>query len=435
MLSFDIDQVYSRTQPAYRGKNLYPFFRNRNNKFLPLQFSYSFRQNTGMKKENDITYFAQLLFRNDKTVFGIRQDDRLLHSYIIGKTGTGKSTLIQTMVMQDINAGRGVCLLDPHGDLVESVFRAIPENRIKDIIYFNVPDVSLKLKYNPFKNVSYEKRSLVASSILDVFKKLWSDAWGVKLEHILRYAILTLLDQPSATIADIPKILLDRSYRRQAITHVKNESVKNFWEKEFSNYNKYDLLPALNKVGGMLAHPAIKRVLIENPLEISLRKAMDEKKIILVNLSKGHLGEDIAHILGALLISSISSAAFSRVDIAEEERVPYMVYMDEFHNFTTLSLVNMFSELRKFKVGLTLAHQYIHQLDDEIKQAIIGNAGTLISFRLGAEDAQFMSLEMFPTFDMEDFINLPNRHIYLKLMIDGAPSRPFSATTIHLDQV
>jgi hypothetical protein len=399
-------------------------------KFLALQFQLAFRQNRGVKQQNDITYFAQTHFRNDKTVFGIRQEDRLMHTYIIGKSGSGKSTLMQTMIMQDIIADRGVCLLDPHGDLVQSVFQAIPEDRIKDIIYFNVPDVSLRLKYNPFKKVSYEKRSLVASGILDVFKKLWSDAWGVKLEHILRYAILTLLDQPTATIADIPKILLDRAYRREAVTFVKNKNVKDFWEKEFTNYNKYDLLPALNKIGGMLAHPAIKRVLIENPDEVSLRKAMDGKKIILVNLSKGHLGEDIAHILGALLISSISSAAFSRVDTVEEDRVPFMLYMDEFHNFTTLSLVNMFSELRKFKVGLALAHQYIHQLDDEIKEAIIGNAGTIISFRLGAEDAQFMALEMYPTFDMEDFINLPNRHIYLKLMIDGAPSRPFSATTI-----
>ncbi|MBS1624693.1 MAG: type IV secretion system DNA-binding domain-containing protein [Bacteroidetes bacterium] len=383
-----------------------------------------------MPNENDITYFAQLLFRNDKRIFGIKQEDRLLHTYIIGKTGTGKSTLIQTMVMQDIRAGRGVCLLDPHGDLVEKVYKDIPAERQKDIIYFNVPDVSLNLKYNPFKKVSYEKRSLVASSILDVFKKLWSDAWGVKLEHILRYAILTLLDQPNATIADIPKVLLDKSYRRQAIIHVKNPSVKDFWEKEFNGFNKYDLLPALNKIGGMLAHPVIKRVLIENPNEISLRKAMDEKKVVLVNLSKGHLGEDVAHILGALLISSISSAAFSRVDTAEESRVPFMVYMDEFHNFTTLSLVNMFSELRKFKVGMTLAHQYMDQLDDEIRSAILGNAGTIISFRVGPEDAQFMALEMFPVFDMEDFLNLPNRHIYLKLMIDGAPSRPFSALTI-----
>jgi Cdc6-like AAA superfamily ATPase len=379
---------------------------------------------------SEITYFAKLLFRNRETVFGMYQGDRLLHTYILGKTGSGKSTLLRTMINQDISAGRGICLLDPHSDLVEDIFQSIPEERQRDIIYFNVPDVSLTLKYNPFKRVSYEKRSLVASSILDVFKKLWADAWGVKLEHILRYAILTLLDQPTATIADIPKILLDKAYRRRAIAYVKNDSVRDFWVKEFSEYNKYDLLPVLNKVGGMLAHPAIKRVLIENPIEISLRKAMDEKKIILVNLSKGHLGEDTAHILGALFISSISSAAFSLVDTLESERIPYMVYMDEFHNFTTLSLVNMFSELRKFKVGLILAHQYIHQLDEDIKQAIFGNAGSIISFRLGTEDAQYMSKEMYPLFGLEDFINLPNRHIYLKLMIDGVPSRPFSAITI-----
>ena len=313
---------------------------------------------------------------------------------------------------------------------MQDVLDAIPEHRKGDVIYFNVPDVTLTLKYNPFKKVSYEKRSLVASAILEVFKKLWSDAWGVKLEHILRYSILTLLDQKEATIADIPKLLLDKSFRIAAMPAIKNDSVKAFWQKEFTQYNRYDLLPVLNKVGGMLAHPVLKRVLIENKEEISLRKVMDNKKILLVNLSKGYIGEDVAHILGALLISSIGSAAFSRVDTVEENRVPFMAYMDEFHNFTTLSLVNMFSELRKFKVGLTLAHQYMHQLDDDIRHAILGNVGTLISFRVGTEDAQYLTKEMFPVFGLEDFINLPNRHIYLKLMIDGTPSQPFSAITL-----
>lgn len=378
----------------------------------------------------DITYFAKTDFRNQQRAFGIQQADRLMHTYIIGKTGTGKSTLLHTMIMQDIKTGRGLCLLDPHGDLVSGIKNSIPPEREKDVLYFDIPDVTLKLKYNPFKRVSYEKRSLVASGIIDVFKKLWSDAWGVKLEHILRYAILTLLDQPQATIADIPKLLLDKSFRNSAIPAIKNESVRNFWLKEFNNYNRYDLLPVLNKIGGMLAHPAIKRVLIENPQEVSLRKAMDEKKIVLVNLSKGYIGEDVAHILGALFISSLSAAAFSRVDTSEENRTPYMVYLDEFHNFTTLSLVNMFSELRKFKVGLTLAHQYIHQLDDEIRHAVFGNIGTLISFRVGTEDAQHLVKEMLPVFELEDFINLPNYAIYLKLMIDGIPSRPFSAVTL-----
>lgn len=383
-----------------------------------------------MNKPFEITYFAKTDYRNEERVFGIKQADRFLHTYIIGKTGTGKSTLLRVKLLQDIYAGRGVCLLDPHGDLVEEIASCIPRWRKRDVLYFNIPDAALTLRYNPFKRVSFEKRSLVASGILEVFKKLWAEAWGVKLEHILRHAILTLLDQREATLADIPKLLLDKHFRASAIEAIENENVRYFWQKEFIHYTRYDILPVLNKVGGMLAHPVIKRVLIENPIEVSLRKAMDERKIILVNLAKGHLGEDAAHILGALFISSLSAAAFSRVDTEESNRVPFMLYMDEFHNFTTLSLVNMFSELRKFKVGLILAHQYFHQLDEDVRRAILGNAGTIIAFRVGTEDAQFLSKEMFPVFGLEDFLCLPNYSIYLKLMIDGTPSAPFSAITI-----
>ncbi len=378
---------------------------------------------------NDITYIGLTTYRNQQKRFGIKQPDRLMHTYMIGKTGVGKSTLIESMIMQDIQTGRGCCLLDPHGDLVEKVVKSIPENRKKDLIYFNIPDAGLKLKYNPFRKVSYEKRSLVASGILDVFSKLWDSAWGVKLEHILRHAILTLLDQPKATIADIVEILLNKDFRAEAMKYVKSESVKKFWKREFKEYHKYDLLPVLNKIGGMLVHPVIKRVLIDNPDEVSLRKAMDEQKIVLVNLSKGHVGADVSHILGALFITSIASASFSRVDTEEDKRIPFMFYVDEFHNFTTLSLIGMFSELRKFKVGMTMAHQYMAQLDPDIKSAVLGNIGTVISFRIGTEDAMIMAKEMYPEFDVEDFINLPNYKIYLKLMIDGKPSRPFSAIT------
>lgn len=380
--------------------------------------------------KNDVTYFARVNFRNDNRKFGIRQADRLLHAYMIGKTGTGKTTCIETMLMQDIEAGRGCCLIDPHGDLVQKLAANIPDSRKDDLIYFDIPNPELTLKYNPFKRVSVEKRSLVASGILEVFAKLWDSAWGVKLEHILRYSILTLLDQPQATLADIPELLLDKDFRRAAINNVTNDSVKKFWKREFPEYHKYDLLPVMNKIGGMLVHPVIKRILIENPKEVSLRKAMDERKIVLVNLSKGHLGADVAHILGALFVTSIGSAAFSRVDIQEENREPFMVFMDEFHNFTTLSLVNMFSELRKFKIGMTIAHQYMHQLDEDIKRAILGNAGTIISFRIGTEDAMVMAKEFYPVFTIEDLINTPNYHIYLKLMIEGKPSRPFSGICV-----
>lgn len=383
-----------------------------------------------MENPRDITYFAQTDYRNERKRFGIYQPDRLLHTYVIGKTGTGKSTLLRTMFMQDVNDGRGACLLDPHGDLASSIMERIPEHRKGDVIHFDIPNADMRLRYNPFKRVSFEKRSLVASGILDVFKKLWSDAWGVKLEHILRNCILALLDQPSATLDGVPSMLLDRDFRKEAIKNIENMSVKYFWQHEFPNYNRYDLLPVLNKVGGMLSHPVIRRVLIENPEEVSLRKAIDEKKIIIVNLSKGHLGEDSSHMLGALFVSSLSSAAFSRADAPEEARIPHMLYLDEFHNFTTLALVNMFSELRKFKVGMILAHQYVHQLDQDIRRAILGNAGTIISFRVGTEDAAYVAKEMFPVFDQESLINLANYRIYLKLMINGVPSKPFSAMTI-----
>lgn len=320
--------------------------------FTPLHLLIAGNIMTPMHANFDVTYFALTDFRNEFRRFGILQPDRLLHTYVIGKTGTGKSTLLRTMFMQDVRSCRGACLLDPHGDLAEGIVAAVPEDRLCDLLYFDVKDPSLELRYNPFRRVSFEKRSLVASSILDVFKKLWSDAWGVKLEHILRYAILTLLDQPSASVADIPRLLLDSSYRRKAVEQVENGSVREFWKREFPEYNRYDLLPVPNKVGGMLAHPVIKRVLIENPIEVSLRRAMDERKIVVVNLSKGHVGADVAHIVGAFMVSSISSAAFSRADTVEPARTPFMLYLDEFHNFTTLSLVNMLSELRKFAVGM-----------------------------------------------------------------------------------
>lgn len=379
---------------------------------------------------SDITYFGKTNWRNKSQVFGIKQADRLLHMYIIGKTGTGKSTMLKTMFMQDVMACRGACLLDPHGDLASEIVSSIPEDRLQDLIYFNMPDVGLNLRYNPFKRVSYEKRSLVASGIIDVFKKLWSEAWGVKLEHILRNCILALLDQPEATLEDIPKMLLERSFRNHAIRNIQNDSVKAFWENEFKVYKWYDFMPVLNKIGGMLAHPVINRVLIKNTHEVSLRTAMDDGKIIIVNLAKGHIGEDAAHLLGSLFISSLSSAAFSRADTVEAARKPFMLYMDEFHSFTTLSLVNMFSELRKFKVAMILAHQYIFQLEDDVRHAILGNVGTMVSFRVGVEDSKLLAMEMYPVLNFENFSNLPNYSIYLKLMVDGVPSKAFSAHVI-----
>lgn len=350
--------------------------------------------------------------------------------YLLGQTGVGKSTLIKTIIEQDIIHQRGCCLIEPHGDLVLQVLQNIPASEQHRLIYFDATDINCNFGYNPLRKVSFEKRALVASGILDILKKLWDTSWGDKLEHILRYTLLALLDQPQANFQNILDMLLDKGFRSSAMRYVESESVKEFWLKEFPKYMPYDLMPIYNKVGAFLGYPVVRRILIENTENISLRTVMDNGQILLVNLSKGHIGADVSHILGALLVTAITSSAFSRVDTLEEMRNPFFVYLDEFHNYTTLSLVNMLSELRKFKIGMVLAHQYIQQLDTDIQHAIIGNVGTKVIFRVGHHDASVWAKEMKPYFIDTDFMQLPNRYIYLTLMIGGVPSKAFSATTI-----
>jgi len=384
-----------------------------------------------MKNSNrDITYFAETNRYSKRVIFGIKQEDRLLHTYIIGKTGTGKTNLLETQILQDIDSGRGFCIMDIHGDLIKKIFSNIPKYRMKDVIYLDITNPDHNFKFNPFIKVPFEKRPLIASGILDVFEKLWKSAWGLKLEHILRYILLTLLDQEQANISDITRILEDEGYRDKCVKNVVSEDIKRFWQNEFKNYTKGDLLPIYNKVGAFLVYPAIKRLLIDNTDEISFREIMDTKKILLINISKGILGENVSSILGSLILNSLSFTAFSRIDIPETSRVPFFVYLDEFQNYTTLSLVNMLSELRKFKLALIMAHQYLTQLNEDIKDAVLGNVGTVISFRLGVSDASYFSKEFYPVFDIVNIINLPNHEIYLKLIIDGTPSYPFSAKTI-----
>lgn len=379
---------------------------------------------------NNLTYFAESNYYSRQVLFGIKQEDRLLHTYIIGKTGTGKTNLLQTHIIQDISFGRGFCVIDIHGDLIKTIHSVVPKRRQEDVIYLDITNPEHNFKFNPFIKVPYEKRPLIASGILDVFEKLWKGAWGLKLEHILRYILLTLLDQEEANIGDILKIMDDDKYREECVKNVVNDDIKRFWQKEFKLYSKGDLLPIYNKVGAFLIYPAIRRLLIENTNEISFRDIMDNRKILLINISKGIIGENVSSILGSLILNSLSFSAFSRIDIHESNRVPFFVYLDEFQNYTTLSLVNMLSELRKFKLALIMAHQYLAQLSDEIRDAVLGNVGTVISFRLGVADASYFSKEYYPVFDIVDIINLPNYEIYLKLMIDGTPSEPFSAKTI-----
>ena len=385
-------------------------------------------------RENPITFIGRTDFRNEQRLFGIRQADRRAHMYIVGKTGTGKSTLLETLIRQDIRAGAGVLLIDPHGDLVERVLAATPEERESDVIYFNVPDREAPIGFNPLERVPPESRPLAASGILEAFKKLWAEFWGPRSEHILRNALFALLDQPQATLADVLRLFDDREFRRNAAGRVANVQVRNFWLREYEGYTARfrveAIAPIQNKVGAFLANPISQRILTREQSSFDLRQVMDDRKLLLVNLAKGKIGEDTAAIIGALLVTKAGLAALSRAEIAEEERRDFFVYLDEFQSFTTLSLANMLSELRKYRVNMVLAHQYLSQLDPQVRDAILGNAGTIISFRLGLTDARLLEKEFEPELSAIDLVGLPNYHTYLKLMTDGIVSRPFSAVTL-----
>jgi hypothetical protein len=378
-----------------------------------------------------LTLLGRTNFRDTRKIFGIRQSDRLAHLYALGKTGTGKSTLLETMMRQDLLAGRGFALLDPHGDLVERVRAAVPPERQGDLVYFNAPEASLA--FNPIERVPPEKRAFVASTVLEVFKKIWFDFWGPRMEHILRNALLTLLDQPVATLGDVLRLLDDPAYRRAAVALVRTPQVRDFWLKEFAQYPERlrgeAIAPIQNKVGAFLAHPVLNRILTRPRSSFDLRRVMDEGKILLVNLSKGRLGEDGAALLGALLVSTIGSVGLGRSDIPESARRDFFVYLDEFQLFTTRSMANMLSELRKYHVGLVLAHQYLAQLDESVRDAILGNVGSIVAFRLGLPDAEILAKD-FPPFSAQDFTHLPNYQVYLRLMVNGLMSEPFSAETL-----
>jgi hypothetical protein len=379
----------------------------------------------------NISYFARVDYRDDNRPFGILQRDRMVGMYLLGKTGSGKTNLLKTLIYQDIIHNRGCCLFDINGDLLKEVLNLIPKHREGDVVLLDASNPRQLLGYNPLKRVRYEHRALIASSILETFQKMWGQqAWGLKLEYILRNVLLTLLDQTKATFDDIPRLLLDSHYQRQCVSHVVSSHVKRFWNTEFPKYSKGDVLPVLNKVGSFLSIPSIHKILVENEQQLSLRQIMDSNKILLINLSKGSLGTDGAHLLGSLLLTSLSSAGFSRINVREHERVPFFIYLDEFQNYTTQSLTNMFSELRKFKIGFILAHQYLHQLDTNIKNAVLGNIGTIICFKLGQADAKYMAQEFHPIFQASDFTNLEHYHIYLKLLIGGRTSQAFSAKTL-----
>jgi type IV secretory pathway TraG/TraD family ATPase VirD4 len=390
------------------------------------------------KSQSDIAIFAKTNFRGKQQPFGIKLEDRRAHMYIIGKTGVGKSTLLETLIRQDLEAGHGLALIDPHGDLVRRVLTLIPTERTSELIYFNVADPKSSFAFNPLQHVPAHRRPLAASGMLSVFKRLWSDSWGPRLEHILRNALLALLDQPEATLADVLRLLDNESVRKKVAANTTNQQVRNFWLKEYESYPSRfrgeAIAPVQNKVGAFLADPVLNRILTRPESSFRLREVMDEGRILLVNLAKGIIGEDTASLLGSLIVARFGLAALSRAEISEADRKDYFLYLDEFPSFTTLSLAEMLAELRKYRLNLVLAHQYLAQLDLKIRDAIFGNVGTMISFRIGAVDAELIAQEFYPELSAGDLNRLPNFEMYIKLMIDGMPSRPFSATTLAPNQ-
>jgi len=386
----------------------------------------------------DLTFIAKTNFRGADKKFGIRRADRRQHMYVIGKTGVGKTAFLKNMALQDINNGQGLAIIDPHGEFVEEVLDNIPPHRVNDVVYFNPADMEYPVSFNIMDVKDPKYKHLIASGLIGIFTKIWANVWSARMEYILANCILALLDTPGTTLLGIPRMLVDRDYRQKIINNLKDPVVKSFWINEYeeweSRYRNEAIAPVQNKVGQFLNVSFVRNIVGQANNTIDIDEIMNNQKILLVNVSKGRIGEDNAAILGAMLITKIQLAAMERVRIPEDERKDFYLYVDEFQNFATDSFVNILSEARKYRLDLIIAHQYIGQLVTDtstaVRDAVFGNVGTMISFRVGAADAEFLELEFTPEFLQNDLIRLDNYNIYIKLMIDGITSRPFSGTTI-----
>ena len=382
----------------------------------------------------DINFFAETNFRNIRKKFGIKTDDRRRHVYVVGKTGMGKTAMLQNMAIQDIQNNKGIGFIDPHGEAAEGLLDFIPSSRINDVVYFDPADTEHPIAFNIMEHVDAEHRHLVASGLMGVFKKIWPDVWSARMEYILNNSILALLEYPGATLLGVNRMLADAEYRAKVVSKVTDPMIKAFWTQEFARYaQKYEVEATAaiqNKIGQFISTPIIRNIIGSTKSSIDMRKVMDEGKILILNLSKGRIGEDASRLLGALLITKLQLAAMSRVDTPEEERKDFFLYVDEFQNFATESFVNVLSEARKYRLALILSHQYIAQMEEGIRKGVFGNVGTICSFRVGADDATYLEKEFIPEFEAGDLVNLAKYNCYLKLMIDGVAGRPFSAQTL-----
>jgi len=388
------------------------------------------------EEKRKINFFAKTPFKNKESIFGIKESDRLRHIWTVGKTGTGKSTMIANMAIDDFKKGRGVAVIDPHGDLCDDILNYIPASRINDTIYFNPADRDFPIVLNPLEVTNREEAELVASGLMSIFTKVWANVWSARMEYILRNSFLTLTEIPNSTLADVLKMLANQSFRNKIVARLTDPSLVHFWKEEFDKMpmalQKEAIAPIQNKVGQFVTSPLIRRIIGAPKSTISIDEIINGKKILIANLSQGRLGEDNSSLLGAMLITKFQLASMHRVDIPKETRVPFYLYVDEFQNFATDSFIKILSEARKFGLALTLANQYMAQIPEYVQKAILGNAGTLISFAVGAEDANVIFKEFAEVFSQNDLVNLQNFQIALKLTIDGHTTRPFLANTLPL---
>lgn len=390
-----------------------------------------------MNPEDKVTYFGATDYRGKKTKFGIKAKDRARHVYVIGKTGMGKSTLLENMAVQDILGGEGMAFIDPHGGTADKLLEYIPEERIKDVVYFAPFDLENPLSFNVLEDIGFDKRHLVASGLMSTFKKIWVDAWSARMEYILNNTLLALLEYPGSTLLGVNRMLAEKDFRNAVVANVKDPSVKAFWTEEFAKFSASYMQEAgaaiQNKIGQFTANPIIRNIIGQPKSSFDIRKLMDEKKILIMNLSKGQIGEQNASLLGGMLITKIYLAAMSRADMSgfQLAKLPnFYFYVDEFQSFANATFADILSEARKYKLNLTIAHQYIEQMEEEVRDAVFGNVGTTIAFRVGPFDAEVLEKIFAPTFSREDLVNISKYQIYLTLMVDGIGSRPFSAATL-----
>lgn len=390
-----------------------------------------------MNPDEKVTYFAETDFRNERTKFGIKAKDRSRHVYVIGMTGMGKSTMLENLAIQDIQSGEGVGFIDPHGGTAEKLLSYVPEHRINDVVYFAPFDTEYPIAFNVLDNVDPARRHLVVGGLMSAFKKIWVDAFSGRMEYILTMTLLALTEYPNATLLGVNRMYSDKEFRRKVVEHVKDPSVKAFWVEEYAKYDPKFATEATaaiqNKVGQFTGNPLIRNLIGQTQSSFDIRDIMDNRKILIINLSKGRVGEDNANLIGSMMITKMYLAAMSRADVPEHEmrHVPaFNFFVDEFQSFASDSFANILSEARKYKLNLTIAHQYVEQMSDMVRAAVFGNVGTMIAFRVGSTDAEIFEKEFAPFFLLEDIVSLSQRQIYLRLMIDGVGSQPFSAITL-----